>query len=314
MSLAVREQEPLAAHTVFHIGGPARFFAEARSREDLLSALTAARRLGLPWLVLGAGSNVLVADRGFHGLVVRPVGGALEVRGSEVYADAALAMARLAAETIRAGLAGLEWAVGVPGTVGGSVRGNAGCFGSEVKDALKAVSVFNVASGEGEEWSAEACEFGYRDSTFKRRTGLVILGATWALQPGSPERGAELVRRFSEERLRTQDIGSPSAGCIFKNVPWARRDVDRERLLGRFPELAAFADRPAIPSGFLIDQAGLKGRAIGEARISERHANFILNAGGATAEAVLMLIGIAKEYVHRRYGLLLEEEIQYVGF
>lgn len=315
MELLIKESEPLSGRTVFKIGGPAKFFAEVRGRDDFLAALRAAGSLGLPWMVLGAGSNVLVSDRGFPGLVIRPVGGTIEIDGHLIRADAAVSMARVAAESLKAGLSGFEWAVGVPGTIGGSVRGNAGCFGSEMKDAIRAISVFNTVSGEVEEWAGEVAEFGYRDSIFKRRPGFAILSATLELRPSaSRKESEELVRDYTLRRSKTQDIGSQSAGCIFKNIPWDRHDVDREKLLKRFPEMPPSGTVSGISVGFLIDQVGLRGYRIGGVKISERHGNFFINTGQAKAEEVVMLIGLAKERVHSFYGLLLEEEIQYVGF
>lgn len=314
MAVTIKESEPLAHHTVFRIGGPARFFVTADTRDDFIAVLKAARSSGLPRLILGAGSNVLVADRGFPGMVVRPMGGAVAVSGSRVLADAAVPMARVVAEALSKGLRGFEWAIGVPGTIGGSVRGNAGCFGGEMKDVVRSVTVFDTATGNIEEWSADAAEFAYRDSIFKRRSELVILAATFGLQAGDPLEGQRKVREYTAQRAASQDIGSQSAGCAFKNIPWSRRDIDRGKVLSRLPGLPPSGTVPGISAGFLIDQAGLRGHQIGRARISDRHGNFILNIGGATADEVAILMALAKERVHRTYGVLLEEEIQYVGF
>lgn len=314
MAVEIQEHEPLARHTVFKIGGPARFFITTEGCEDLITVLRAARASNVQWAVLGAGSNVLASDRGFPGMIIRPTGGTVKVAGEDIRVDASVPMARAVAESLACGLRGFEWAIGVPGTIGGSVRGNAGCFGREMRDVVRAVSVVNTATGATEEWSADALEFGYRESILKRRPELVVLAVTLGLTAGDSAEGQRLVREYTAHRGKTQDIGSPSAGCIFKNILWARRDVNKERLVGRFPEFAPFRDHPAIPAGFLIDQLGLKGQTIGGAKVSERHGNFFLNTGRATAEEVVMLIGLAKERVHRRYGLLLEEEIQYIGF
>lgn len=309
-----RTREPLARHTVFRIGGPADVWVEPSSADELVTAVREAVERARPWVILGAGSNVLVADRGFRGTVIHPVGGSVRIRGTTVEADAAVAMAYVAAESLRCGLTGFEWAIGVPGSIGGSVRGNAGCFGREMKDVLERVRVCDAIRGALIELSNAECEFAYRQSLFKRRPELVVVSAALALHPGDPAIGRERLKEFTRHRAETQDIGSQSAGCIFKNVPWDRRGQDRERLADRFPELAPFVQKPNIPVGFLIDQVGLKGRRVGGAMISSRHGNFIVNTGQATAEEVLTLICIAKEYVHRHYGFLLEEEIQYVGF
>lgn len=314
MALVFKEYEPLAPHAVFKIGGPARFFVETHSAQNLIAAISLAAGKNLPWLILGAGSNVLISDDGFPGMVIHPRGGKIALNRTKLQVDSGVSMARAVAEALKHGLRGFEWACGIPGTIGGSIRGNAGCFGSEMKDVVAAIEVFNAQSGKIEEWTKEKASFYYRDSIFKKRPELVVLSARLDLKAGNRKEGQSLVRGYLAERSKTQDIGSQSAGCIFKNIPWNRRDVKKEESLDRFPELRQFGSGPAIPAGFLIDQVDLKGRGIGSAAISEHHANFIVNRGGATAEEVIMLIGVAKEYVHRRYGFLLEEEIQYIGF
>ncbi|OHA08523.1 MAG: UDP-N-acetylenolpyruvoylglucosamine reductase [Candidatus Sungbacteria bacterium RIFCSPLOWO2_01_FULL_59_16] len=332
MPAIIKDQEPLASHTVFRIGGPARHFVEAADREAVVTAIRAARRSGRPWIILGAGSNVLAADRGFDGTVIHPTGGEIRIEGNRLAADAAASMARVVSESLAHGLAGFEWAIGVPGTIGGSVRGNAGCFGSEMKDVTERVSVYDAVRDLVAEWPAAEAAFGYRESVFKHRPELVILGATLALGPGDAEAARQKVQGYARARMdqvpealgreffnpgghpSRQEVGVPTAGSIFKNVLWSRRGVDKSNLLRRFPAFAAFTDNPGLPAGFLIDECGLRGRKIGGAMISPKHANFIINVGGATAEDVITLISIAKEYVHRRFGLLLEEEIQYIGF
>lgn len=308
------ENEPLARHTVFKIGGPARFFVEAESAEDFIAALKAAFTNNISWLILGAGSNILASDKGFDGVVIRWSGGEVKVNGSKMEIEAPVAMARAASESIKAGLAGFEWAVGIPGTVGGSVRGNAGCFGGEMKDVVESIKILDMSGGGIREMTAGEAAFAYRESIFKKRPELVVISATLNLKPGDANEGIKLLRQYTLRRSETQDIGSQSAGCIFKNVLWSRRDVNREKLLNRFPELAEFSGSPGISTGFLIDRAGLKGRTAGGAKISERHGNFFLNTGGASAGDVITLIAMAKQYVERKFGILLEEEIQYIGF
>ncbi len=332
MPLVIKEQEPLARRTVFRIGGPARFFVSAQSGEDIATAVRFAGERDLPWVMLGAGSNVLVSDRGFSGVVIHPAGGQIRIEGAELMADAGVPMARAVAEALRAGLAGFEWAIGVPGTIGGSVRGNAGCFGGEMKDVVRSVMVFNAATGAIEEWSGADAAFGYRESAFKRRPELIVLSAVLALKPGDPAesrgkiqesaraRTMQLFESAGREffnpggRVSSQEVGVPTAGSTFKNVLWSRRDISKESLLVRFPQFRPFQQNPGLPVGFLVDEAGLKGVSIGGATVSLRHANFIVNTGSATAEDVIMLIGLIKERVHRMFGILLEEEIQYVGF
>lgn len=314
MDLQIKEDEPLALHTIFRIGGPARFFVDAKAADEVRDAILFAREKGLPWFMLGAGSNVLVSNRGFNGVLVHWAGGSIHFEGNTIVVDAAVSMARAVAESVKAGLRGFEWAIGVPGSIGGSVRGNAGCFGGEMKDVVRSIRVYDSERDHTEEWENKKADFGYRNSIFKRRPELVVFSVELLLEPGDRSEGEQLVREYTLHRTKSQDIGTSSAGCIFKNIPWSRRDVDKETLMKRFPELERFRSSPGISTGYLVDRAGLKGTRIGGALISERHGNFIINAGKATAEDVVILIGMAKEYVHRKYGLLLEEEIQYVGF
>ena len=358
MSIRILEQEPLAPHTMYKIGGPARFFVEVRNSKELCEALAfAAKNKFVPFapslnlhqkdlarsasanfsagfFILGAGSNILVSDKGFGGVVIKIKGGEVKFDGERMIADAGVMMARAAHEAQIAGLAGFEWAIGVPGTIGGSVRGNAGCFGGEMKDVIEKVSIlnfsrrevgiptslseeFNEASGQfskTEELNNQQCQFGYRYSIFKKHPEWVIISATLKLKKGDPEVIREEVKRIALNRTAKQDIGSKSCGCIFKNIPWSREDIDKNKILTRFPDMPSSGTVDGIPVSYLISQAGLKGRRAGCVFVSPKHANFFVNDGGASAEEVIMLIGIVKDAVQRKFGILLEEEIQYVGF
>ena len=327
--MLIQEHIPLAPYTIYKIGGPARYFAEAKTSNDLADALGFAAEHGIRFFILGAGSNIVVNDKGFDGLIIRMMGGAVRAQGEKLIVDSGVMMARAAAEAARAGLAGFEWAIGVPGTIGGSVRGNAGCFGGEMKDVVESVEIFDNlrvilrqaqdiyperSRGTTHNLRAQQCEFGYRDSIFKRHPDWVILSVTLALQKDDPAVIQERIRAITKERASKQDIGMQCAGCIFKNIPWDRKDINREFLVEQFPELAQFRDRATIPAAYLIDAAGLKGRRVGRVVISPKHANFFVNEGGATADEVAMLISIAKDTVMRKFGIAMEEEIQYVGF
>lgn len=314
MSQVIREYEPLALHTVFKIGGPARFFVGAGDQGEITGAVREAVNRGLPWMFLGAGSNVLVSDEGFRGTVIHPVGGRVAVDGDRIAADAGVTMARLVAESLKVNLRGFEWAIGVPGTIGGSVRGNAGCFGGEMKDVVEAVTVFDAARDTVEEWPVEDTRFGYRTSVFKERPELVVMAARLRLKPGTRSDGERMVREFTAKRTAIQDIGASCAGCVFQNIPWDRSNVEEDEIRQRFPGLPPSGTVPGISAGFLIDRAGLKGYRIGGARISERHGNFFVNTGGARAGDVRALIERAKREVREKFGLELKEEIQYVGF
>ena len=238
----------------------------------------------------------------------------MKIEGDRLAADAGVMMARAVTEAAKAGLAGFEWGIGVPGTIGGSVRGNAGCFGGQMQDIVESTAIFDASRATTYNLQLTTLEFSYRDSIFKRHPEWVILTATLKLRRGDPAAIQERVRQITTERLAKQDIGTKSCGCVFKNIPWERKDVNREKLLAQFPVLAQFKDRPTIPASFLIDEAGLKGKRTGKVVVSAKHANFFVNEGGATAEEVAMLALMVKDTVRSKYGLELEEEIQYVGF
>jgi len=288
----IKKNVPLAPYTYFKIGGPAAFFTEVKSNEELREALEWAHSLTLPFFILGAGSNVLISDKGFSGLVVKMDLQGITGAGGCLVASAGVAMARAVSESIKRGLGGFEWAIGVPGTMGGSVRGNAGCYGGEMKDVIQSVEVVEVGGAGVRTFTLDntACGFGYRSSVFKYRPDWIITSVTLTLKKEDPARSQELVRGYAQKRATSQAIGAQCAGCIFKNPA---------------------GDRGA---GALIDAVGLKGKTMGHAMISDKHANFIINTGGATTEDVVMLIALIKERVHTAFGVQLEEEIQYVGF
>ena len=287
-----RRDEPLAAYTTMRVGGPADLLVICRTVEEVVEAVEMARAHDVPFLVLGDGSNVLVADAGVRGLVV--INRADRVRIEEdgtAWAEAGASMAALARETARRGWAGLEWAAGLPGTVGGAVVGNAGAFGGDVASVLRSATVLEP-DGTVVERPAEWFEFGYRASRLKGTGGReqgdrVVLAATFGLQRGDPETSQARVAEILRER-RARQPGGATMGSTFKNPP------------GDY-------------AGRLIEAAGLKGYRLGGVRVSELHANFLINTGGATAAEVWALIQHIRAEVERRFGVWLELEVERVG-
>ncbi|MBI3421079.1 MAG: UDP-N-acetylmuramate dehydrogenase [Candidatus Sungbacteria bacterium] len=329
MSIIVQEQVSLAPLTIYNIGGPCRYLVQARDVDELKEAIAYAARERVPFFLLGAGSNMLVADQGFPGVAIRMTSQEIKVEGERLIVDAGIMMARAVLASAQAGLAGFAWGIGIPGTVGGSVRGNAGCFGGEMGQVVESVRLleFPISNFQFPKESSLSdqklpireinnadCQFNYRDSIFKRHPEWVILSATLKLVSGDKEAIRAQVASTSAERVAKQDIGTKSCGCIFKNTAWGDAGVAKEDLIGRFPALAQFADRTHLPVSFLIDKAGLKGTRIGHAIISPKHANFFVNQGGATAADIRALIMLAKERVKETFGVAIEEEIQYIGF
>ena len=314
MTIEIKENVPLFDYSVFKIGGPARYFAVVKSEDDLVEALKFAGNKNLSIFILGAGSNILVSDKGFDGLVIKMDLQDLHYAGGgKLIVGSGVSMARVVNESVKSGLSGFEWGIGIPGTIGGSVRGNAGCFGSEMKDAVETVSAVNTKDFQKSIFTNEECRFRYRDSYFKHSPSFVIVSAVLTLSQGDLLISRKKILEYTTHRSQTQDIGAKSAGCIFKNIPW--EDVqNKQALLKEFTDLQQFLKRPTLPASYLIDQAGLKGKTIGSVYVSPKHANYIVNKGGGKAEEVMMLIALIKERVHTKYNVFLEEEIQLVGF
>jgi UDP-N-acetylmuramate dehydrogenase len=290
---ALHLNEPVARYTTARIGGPADVLVEAASAKELKSLVVAARKWELPMTILGGGANVLVSDAGLRGLVIVNKSKRIKFRdGAQVWCESGTVLPTLARECVARGLAGLEWAVGVPGTVGGAVVGNAGAHGRDVAADLLSATILNDAN-EVVEWSKSDLQFGYRSSRIKRevrslrRTQYAVLAATFQLTPGDSSELAKKADEFNDYRRRTQPPGA-SMGSMFKNPPGAA-------------------------AGRLIDQCGLKGTRVGDAEISIVHANFFVNHGQAKASDVKALIELARERVRERFGVELELEIELLG-
>ena len=306
----------MSRHTNYRIGGPADFFVEVRTADEVLQVMTVLVKASEPYFILGGGSNLLVSDAGYRGAVVQLALRGISIEGGQVRAEAGAPTGLLAKSSVEAGLTGLEWAIGIPGTVGGAVRGNAGSFGSEIKDTIESVEVLVITDGKvsRETWPAAKCEFGYRDSLLKRLDPApIVLAATFALEPGDKEKSKARMAEIMAKRKAHQPLSLSSAGCVFKNID-LKGDEDLSKLKRDADIPEQFLAKKRIPSGWLIEQAGLKGAAVGQAKISDEHGNFCVNIGSATASDVVALVSLVKTKIRDAYGLELEEEIQYLGF
>jgi UDP-N-acetylmuramate dehydrogenase len=285
----VGEKEPLASRTSFGIGGPADFFLEPSKSEGIEKVLAGARERGIPYFLLGAGTNLLIADAGIEGLVVRVVTRDHRIDGTRITAAAGLKMMRLARIAADANLRGFEFAIGVPGSVGGAVYQNAGCWGREMSEVLVEACGFMPASGE-KKWTAADLKFGYRTSALREGTlkGGFLVEATIQLKRGDGEEAKAEMAKLTRERNETQPIKTKNCGSVFKNPP-------------------------GDSAGRLVQAAGLKGLREGQAVISDLHGNFIVNEGGATAKDVAKLIERARAEVKRRFNADLEPEVELVG-
>ena len=298
-------QAPLAPLTTFHVGGPADWLLETRSSREIVAALGLARRFGVPVTMLGGGSNVLVADAGVRGLVIRPRGGQIEqVDSDRVRAEAAVTINGLVRWTIMRGCAGLEAWAGTPGTVGGAIFGNAHFGGRLIGECVMAVRLAvqdgNVAGnvpGNVLDVPRDEMSFGY-DQSRLQTTGEILLSADFRVSQGDPVELRQTARESLAFRKRTQPLDTPSAGCIFQNP-----EPGRDAVPGGIPWSA----------GALVDRAGLKGASIGDARVSPAHGNFIVNDGDATARDIRGLVERCRAEVRGRFGVELRDEIVYLG-
>jgi UDP-N-acetylmuramate dehydrogenase len=292
-----RRDAPLAALTTFKVGGPADWLLDVRGSDELRRAVEIARDAGIPVTVLGGGSNVLIGDDGIRGLVVRVHGGEVGAHGpSAVRAGAGVTINGLVRWTINHGMAGLEAWAGTPGTVGGAVFGNAHFQGRLISELVERVLLIG-RDGELVEVPAGDMAFGY-DFSRLHRTREIVVSADFRATAGEPAVLRGIARESLAFRKRTQPLESSSAGCIFRN-----------------PDPGVDAVPPGIPpsAGALVDRAGLKGVREGAARVSPTHANFIVNDGGATARDIRSLIRRCQSEVQARFGVLLREEIVYLG-
>lgn len=287
----VRRDEPLAQYTAMRVGGPADLLVVCEELDEVVQAVALAQHHGVAWRLLGSGCNVLVSDAGVRGLVIVNRAARIEFDGQVARAEAGALLALLAREAVERGLVGLEWAAGLPGSVGGAVVGNAGAFEGDVAQVLRSAMVLEP-DGQVVDRPNEWFEFDYRLSRIKRVAAAsqrpVVLAATFGLQSGDL---GQLVARANEILTwrKTRHPSGATMGSTFKNPPGGH-------------------------AGYLIEQAGLRGYRIGGAQVSEMHGNFFMNTGGATAADVLALIEFVRAEVKRRFGAALELEIELVGW
>lgn len=308
-----KTDESLAKHVNFRIGGPAKYFVEARSTNDLIDAVRIAGEYALPYFILGGGSNTLVADEGYQGLVIKAANRNMRIEGDRVIAEAGVISATLARASADKGLRGFEWLISLPGTIGGAVRGNAGCFGGEVKDTLESVKL--LRRGAVIDVPVADMHYGYRHSILKD-AGYeqdVVLEATFKLTPGDRGEALALIDKNLAGRKASQPLGSSSAGCMFKNFEYTSDD-QIAKLSGKVEIPEAMKAMHRIGAGWVIDQLGLKGTKMGEAQIAPQHGNFLLNVGHATAKDIVTLISFVKTKARNEFGVQLQEEVQYLGF
>jgi len=259
--LNFKENVSLAEYTTFKIGGPAKYFFRAKTKQDLIKAVQFAKKEKLPFFILGGGSNLLVSDKGFAGMVILMNNKRLEIDNNKIITEAGAKLSDIVKASIKNNLTGLEWAIGIPGTIGGAIKVNAHAFGFNISELVRDI----------------------------KKDNNIIFSVELELKKGGRKESNELIKEYIKRRENSQPLEYPSAGCIFRNIP-------------------------GHGAGRLIDKAGLKGVKIGQAMISDKHANFIINLGGAKAEDIVKLINLVKKAVKDKFEINLKEEINYLGF
>lgn len=301
----------------YKIGGNAAYLLEIFSKEELLETLREWKKISSTFpkdqqkiFVLGGGTNILFSDEGFNGLVIKNSIKGITVQNNAVTAGAGEKVSSLLDFCINNSLSGLEWAGGLPGTVGGAIRGNAGAFGGEIKDNLKEVTSLNLKTLETIKRTNKDCEFSYRNSLFKTTAkDEIVLSAVFSLENGNKIEIQNKINEKIEYRNAKHPLEYPNIGSIFKNVPVGQVPVEFKDGLFQYIKTDPF---PVVPTAKLIFLTGLKGERIGNVMVSTKHTNYIVNLGNGKAMEVKELINVIKNKVHEKFGIELEEEIMYI--
>lgn len=294
---------PLAQQTYFKVGGPAEFYVELADRDQLIKLVSYCFTQQIPLTILGGGSNVIVADEGIKGVVLKLTNDHFElIDETTVRAGAGIKTALLVRQTVDRGLTGLEYFLGVPGNLGGAVYNNAHYLATLISEHISRVEVINE-QGEVQWLTKEDCQFAYDSSRFQQ-TKEVILQVEFTLSKGDLAESQAKIKQATVYRAETQPLGMPSSGCIFQNTP------NTAELQQLFPQ---FADKEFVPGGFLIDQAGLKGVKEGDIEVSDKHAAFFVNHGQGKAADIKKLIDRVKTTVADKFGVMLQEEVFWLG-
>jgi UDP-N-acetylmuramate dehydrogenase len=311
----------LAPYTTYKIGGPARYFIEADNEENIIESVSWAKAQSMPYFILGGGSNILVSDNGFDGLVVNIQHTTYNIQHTIIEADAGLGLPKLVETAINNGLKGIEWASGIPGTFGGAIRGNAGAFGGEIKDIIISVR-FLDNKGNIREFNNNECQFMYRGSIFSAQGGsavggknnseYIILSAKVKLEPHD----REVLKKFSRETIEYRTARHPleygSCGSVFKAIDVNSVAPSVFEKHPRFSKEIKQDPFPVIPAACFIDEAGLKRHRIGGAMISDKHPNFFINYKNASAKDIMGLINFTKKRVKKFFNIDIEEEVKFV--
>jgi UDP-N-acetylmuramate dehydrogenase len=330
----IQKNIALSQHTTFKTGGMADFFCEIKTKDDLLEVFRWIRKDGLKYFALGNGSNLLVNDAGFRGVAVKPANDSIVWKSSQSVTGAGVLLPALIMEAKKYQLGGMEWAFGIPATLGGAVRNNAGAFGSDMSKIVEAVEIFDSSSMKFKVIKNKECSFSYHRSVFQDQPTWLIWEVTLEWEKKNQDLIDQAMQKFLNQRKNRQPLERPSAGSYFRNPSLAHLEKNKkEEMINTFVEVELAKCAPdqdkfiaeketrtrveqadTLPAAYLIEATGLKGRTIGGAQVSEKHANFIINTGGAKTEDVVILASMVKQKVRNKFGVQLHEEVEYVGF
>ncbi len=308
----VEKNYPLAELSTYKIGGAAEYFIAVENKVDLPEVVQWATEQVLPITILGGGSNILINDTGVQGLVIKIANDTIDIKDEKMICGAGSEVKQVAETAFEYELSGIEWSIGIPGGMGGAIRGNAGAHGGSFDKVVTSVEIFDMKSGTFKEVSNSDCGFQYRHSLFKDDTSLIVWEINMQLQKGNKVEMEKAMEEYREYRRQSQPK-EPSAGCVFKNL--LVTDVQKIN-----PDVVAMAEADGkvrggkIGAGYLIQKLGLRGYQVGGAMISDKHANFVPNTGTAKASDVIEIMSYVRQKVKEAYGIEIEDEVQLIGF
>lgn len=303
--MQIQKNKPLKELTTLRIGGPARFFCEVKNEKELLQALSWAREKKNPWYVLGSGSNLVVSDRGFGGLVIKIAIKDFKRKKNRVYAGAGNNLLEFIKKLNRLGLRGMERMAGIPGTVAGAIYGNAGAYSQEIRKNLRRVKIFD---GKKFRWlSKKACQLRYRESVFKKHKNWVIIEAEFSFKKGKAQELSKISRDIIKLREKKYWPSLLCPGSFFKNILFKNLPKSKQKRIP--PDKVMYGK---IPAGYLLEEVGAKGLSRGGIKIAKHHGNLFYNSGGGKARDIKKLADFLRKKVHKKFGVKLEEEIQYL--
>jgi len=309
--MKIEQNKDLSKYTTFRLGFRGRYFCEVVSTEELKECLEFCKKENLKYFILGGGSNVIADDEEYDGIVIRIKNEELRIKNNIVECGAGVSLAKIVNESLKNNLLGLEWAWGIPGTVGGAVRGNAGAYNFDISESVNELTVFR--RGKLVKIKNKDCKFKYRESIFKNNKDI-IWSVKLKLKKGSKkelEEAQNFVFKIKKERSK-KFLGGGNAGSFFKNIYFTKKGISEfQKRFSYLPE--NFLKTKIIPAAWLIDQCDLKGFCIGDICVSERHAGIILNKGRGNSEELIQLVSLIKTKVRDKFGIELKEEIQYIN-